>query len=77
MSSKDPSAEFIQLLTGSQSRLFAYSVSMMGNRQQAQEVMQETNLVMWRKADQFEIGTNFPPGCLRSPTFKFSRIGEG
>jgi DNA-directed RNA polymerase specialized sigma24 family protein len=40
MPSEKASAEFIQLLTSSQSWLFAYALSLMGDRQQAQEVMQ-------------------------------------
>ncbi|MEM0970766.1 MAG: sigma-70 family RNA polymerase sigma factor [Verrucomicrobiota bacterium] len=67
---KDPPIEFIQLLTNHQSRLFAYALSLTGNRQQAQEVMQETNLVMWRKADQFELGTNFGAWMLKIAYFQ-------
>ena len=48
----ETSAEFIQLLTSNQSRLFAYTLSMLGDRQQAHDVMQETNMILWRKADQ-------------------------
>ncbi|OUW19257.1 MAG: RNA polymerase subunit sigma-70 [Opitutales bacterium TMED158] len=55
----DVSAEFIQLLTTHQSRLYAYALSLLGNRESAKEVMQETNIIMWRKAEQFKLGTNF------------------
>ena len=53
MASNDSTAEFIKLLTSPQSRLYAYALSLPGNRQQAQDVMQETNLVPGHKADQF------------------------
>jgi RNA polymerase sigma-70 factor (ECF subfamily) len=46
-------------ITACQSRLYAYILSLTGDREQAREVLQETNLVIWRKADQFEEGTNF------------------
>jgi RNA polymerase sigma-70 factor, ECF subfamily len=59
VASKDSTAEFIQLLTSNQSRLFAYLLSLLGNRQQAEDVMQETNMILWRKASQFQLGTNF------------------
>lgn len=65
MSPNEASAEFIQLLTSNQSRLFAYALSLLGNRQQAQDVMQETNMVLWRKADQFRPGTNFGAWMLK------------
>ena len=59
------SAEFIQLLTTHQSRLYAYALSLLGKREAAQEVMQETNIVMWRKADQFQMGTNFAAWMMK------------
>jgi len=63
--SKDPPAEFIQLLTTHQSRLFAYVLSLLGNRQHAEDVMQETNMILWRKSDQFQLGTNFGAWMLK------------
>ena len=65
MPSNDPTAEFIKLLTKNQSRLFAYVLSLLGNRQQAEDVMQETNMILWRKADQFKLGTNFGAWMLK------------
>ncbi len=62
---KESTAEFIQLLTTHQSRLYAYAFSLLGNREQAQEVMQETNIILWRKADQFQLGTNFGAWMLK------------
>ncbi|MFK7790379.1 MAG: sigma-70 family RNA polymerase sigma factor [Phycisphaeraceae bacterium] len=50
---------FVMQITACQSRLYAYILSLAGDREQAREVLQETNLVIWRKADQFEPGTNF------------------
>ena len=46
-------------ITACQSRLYAYIVTLTGDREQARDVLQETNLVMWSKADEFEQGTNF------------------
>ncbi len=66
----ETSAEFIQLLTSNQSRLFAYTLSMLGDRQQAQDVMQETNMILWRKADQFRLGTNFGAWMLKVAYFQ-------
>jgi RNA polymerase sigma-70 factor (ECF subfamily) len=65
MSEPDTTPEFITLLTGSQSRLYAYVLSLVGDRQQAQDVMQETNIVLWRKAGQFRAGTNFGAWMLK------------
>jgi len=51
--------EFFRLLTDSQSRLYAYILSLVADPERARDVLQETNLVLIRKADEFEIGTNF------------------
>lgn len=50
---------FVMQITACQSRLYAYILSLTGDREQAREVVQETNLVIWRKASEFEPGTNF------------------
>ncbi len=65
MSEPEITPEFIALLTSNQSRLFAYVLSLLGDRQQAQDVMQETNIVLWRKAAQFKLGTNFGAWMLK------------
>ena len=65
MNTPETTPEFIALLTSNQSRLFAYVLSLVGDRQQAQDVMQETNIVLWRKASQFKLGTNFGAWMLK------------
>ena len=50
---------FVMQITTCQSRLYAYIFTLTGDREQARDVLQETNLVIWRKADEFEPGTNF------------------
>jgi RNA polymerase sigma-70 factor (ECF subfamily) len=66
----EPSLEFIQLLTSHQSRLYAYVLSLLGDRIQADDVMQETNAVLWRKADDFKLGTNFGAWMLKVAYFQ-------
>ena len=53
------SDEFILELTQCQQRLYGYIYRRVANRDQAMEVLQQTNLVLCRKADDFEPGTNF------------------
>lgn len=53
------SPEFLQLLTSHQSRIYAYILSLVFDRTQADDLLQETNAVLWRKAEEFETGTNF------------------
>ena len=53
------SDEFVKLLTSCQSGLYACILSLMPDRIAAQDILQETNLTLWHKADDFEPGTNF------------------
>tara|TARA_B100000959_G_scaffold252255_1_gene282218 strand:+ start:39 stop:551 length:513 start_codon:yes stop_codon:yes gene_type:complete len=53
------SDEFVLELTQVQQRLYSYIYRRLANRDQAQEVLQQVNLVLCRKADDFELGTNF------------------
>ena len=52
-------SELILELTQAQPRLFGFLLKRLGNRDQAQEVLQEVNVVLCRKANTFELGTNF------------------
>jgi len=54
-----PSSEFLDLFTGSQLRLYRYIVLLVANQVEAEDILQNTNLVMLRKCDQFRPGTNF------------------
>lgn len=53
------SAEFVQLFTLHQRRLFLYILSQVPNPIEAEEVLQEANVVIWSKSAQFRPGTNF------------------
>jgi RNA polymerase sigma-70 factor (ECF subfamily) len=51
--------QFIRCLTDHQSRLFIYLVSLLGDVNEARDVLQETNLVLWRRSADFAEGTDF------------------
>lgn len=51
--------EFITQLTVAQSSLWAYVFSLLPDHGAAQDVLQETNLTLWRKAEDFQPGTSF------------------
>jgi RNA polymerase sigma-70 factor (ECF subfamily) len=50
-------AEFVRLLNSAHRRLLAYLVSLLGNRHDAEDVLQRSSMTMWRKFDAFETGT--------------------
>jgi RNA polymerase sigma-70 factor, ECF subfamily len=51
--------EFVQSLTKAQLGLLRYITALVGNTDAASNILQETNLLLWQKADEFQPGTNF------------------
>jgi RNA polymerase sigma-70 factor (ECF subfamily) len=51
--------EFVQALTKAQLGLLRYITALVGNTDAASNILQETNLLLWQKADEFQPGTNF------------------
>jgi len=64
------SQEFIRLLTQAQPSLYAYILSLVPDRVQAEDLLQETNVTLWDKADQFKSGTNFLAWSCKTAYFK-------
>ncbi len=64
--SSDRHDEFMELFLEHQPRIYAYIRSLVFQRADADDVMQETASVLWRKFDQFERGTNFDRWALRT-----------
>ncbi len=52
-------AEFVQLFTQNQHRIYIYLLSLVNDQNAADDIFQETMLVLWREFDRFERGTNF------------------
>ena len=50
---------FVQLLTGEQWRLRRYIATLLGDLHAANDVLQETNLLLWRKSHEFRPGSSF------------------
>ncbi len=59
LSTAAPDAEFVQLFTRSQRPLYLHILTLVPHPADAEEILQETNLVVWRKVGQFRPGTNF------------------
>lgn len=54
-----PSERFVTQLTAAQGALYAYVCALMGGSRDATDVLQETNLVLWRKAHEFNPELSF------------------
>jgi len=65
-----PSEAFIRLLTAAQHGLFAYITTLLADSNAASDVMQETNIVLCRKWQEFEPGRNFDAWAAGFARFK-------
>lgn len=50
----DASEEFVRLYTASQTEIHRYILAMVPDRENAQEILQETVLDLWKKLDQYD-----------------------
>ncbi|MEI6607615.1 MAG: sigma-70 family RNA polymerase sigma factor [Verrucomicrobiota bacterium] len=57
--------EFVVLITRHQAAIYAYILTIHPNRVAAQDILQETNLVLCRKVAEFETGTSFKAWAFR------------
>ena len=63
------SIEYSQKLTSIQKPLYAFILSMLANRTEAEDVLQETNLILCQKAEEFD-----PEGHFQGWAFKIARF---
>ncbi len=66
--SREPSEKvdrFVRLLAQNQRRVYLYVLTLVPNQNEAEEVMQNTNLVLWREFETFQPGTNFAAWACR------------
>lgn len=60
----DQREQFLALLTDHEAQLMGFLCAIMPNRQDAEDLLQQTVLTMWQKFSQFEPGTSFVAwGC--------------
>jgi RNA polymerase sigma-70 factor (ECF subfamily) len=57
-------------MIGCQSRLYAFIMSLVCDPDQAADILQQTNLVMWEKSAQFTPGTNFSAWAYQIARFQ-------
>jgi len=67
---KQQTEQFVGLILQVQPRIYAYILSLVADPVASQDILQETNLVIWRKADNFEFGTNFNAWAYRIALFQ-------
>ncbi len=70
METSDNTEQFVRQLTEHQNRLFGYVYSLLGDRSRAADVVQETNLVLWRKIGEFQTDKPFLPWAFAIARFQ-------
>ncbi|MCM8541620.1 MAG: sigma-70 family RNA polymerase sigma factor [Lentisphaeraceae bacterium] len=66
----DPTEEYLKLLAEHEYAIKVYIITMIPRIYDADDIMQDVRLTMWKKFDSFEIGTNFKAWALKIAYFK-------
>jgi RNA polymerase sigma-70 factor (ECF subfamily) len=72
----DKVERFAPLLATCQRKVFVYAMALLHNPTDAEEVLQETNLVLWRKFDQYQPGTDFGQWACRIAHYEVLKFRE-
>jgi RNA polymerase sigma-70 factor (ECF subfamily) len=62
--------DFVSLISTTQRRILAYIITLVPNRNDAEEIMQETTILMWEKRSEFIPGTDFVAWGARIAYYK-------
>lgn len=65
-----PCEQFVTQLTAAQGALYAYVCTLLGGSRDANDVLQETNLVLWRKAAEFKPELSFTAWAYKIAFFQ-------
>ena len=71
-----PGEEFVQLFSRNQRRLYLHILGQLGNSDDAEDILQETNVVIWRKFDRFQPGTNFIAWSFQIANFEVMKFRD-
>src|SRR3954467_1415402 len=72
--------KFVEQFVRSQDRVYAYVVTLLPNRDDAEEVFQQTSLALWKKGQEFDPTRDFLPwacGMAHLEVFNFLRKRAG
>lgn len=66
----EDSAEFLRLYAAAQPQLFAYIYTLLPDWNDAEEVLQETSLALWRSFGKFRPGSNFKAWACKTAFYQ-------
>lgn len=67
---------FASLLATCQRKVFLYIMALVHNPTDAEEILQETNLILWRKFEQYRPGTDFAQWACRVAYYEVLKYRE-
>jgi RNA polymerase sigma-70 factor (ECF subfamily) len=68
--------EYAQLVTKNQRKIFWYILSLLPHWTDAEEALQETNLVLWQKAEQYDRERDFLPWACQIARYEVLKMRE-
>jgi RNA polymerase sigma-70 factor (ECF subfamily) len=72
----DQEKAFVKLLTEHQSVIRAFVISLLPGVSEAEDVIQNTNEVLWTKREKFKMGTNFKAWALTTARFQVMALQQ-
>ena len=66
----------MQLFSRNQRRIYLHILGQVGNPDVAEEILQETNVVIWSKFDRFQLGTNFIAWSFQIANFEVLKFRD-
>jgi RNA polymerase sigma-70 factor (ECF subfamily) len=76
MESITKSEQFVEEVVASQRRLYAYILTLVPDPNDASDVLQQTNMALWRDSERYQAGTNFIAWAFRIAYFKVLEYRE-
>jgi RNA polymerase sigma-70 factor (ECF subfamily) len=73
----DRTEQFVRLLAQHQRRVYSYILTLLPNRADAEDVLQETNAILWSKFDQYEPDTSFGAWACRIAYYEVLAFRRG
>ena len=71
---KRETQQFLRLMSLNQSKIYGYTLSLVSQKADADDLMQEISLTMWEKFDTFEQGTNFVAWGIQIARYKVANF---
>jgi RNA polymerase sigma-70 factor (ECF subfamily) len=73
-SKRDPDEKFVQLVVDHQPALHAFVAALLPGHPDVKDVVQDTNAAIWKKREEFQLGTNFKAWCFSVAKFKVMAV---